>query len=141
MRLAKILILAGGGLGLVSSSISLLLVLAVFRIVNHVPRTLFNFSVMVAQYALFGYPEFGSNLMIDVMFAWSILGLAGSCWSIYYGLTRDFGLKSLFGGFLLMLAFSWLSSILVLSGGILGWIEQGRFRASKTGGASSERPM
>ena len=62
-------------------------------------------------------------------------GLVGSVLSIYCGLKlrkkwgRNVAFIGLVGGFILLLTFSWLSSLLVLGGAILGYIEQDAFSA------------
>jgi hypothetical protein len=94
--------------------------------------------MIMIQYGLFGYPEFGSTLVIWGMFAWSILGLVGSLLSLYCGFNlgkrskREVVFIGLVGGFLLLLAFSWFSSLLVLGGAILVYMEPEAFSASTT---------
>ncbi|MGA2783362.1 MAG: hypothetical protein ABSF09_01500 [Candidatus Bathyarchaeia archaeon] len=131
--LAIILILIGGILGLLFALFALVLVLFIAGIASYGYLTVWLYGVFVARYGMFGYPDFGSSLMTEVMFVWSLLGLVGSGLSIYCGLTlrvkwgRNVVFIGLVGGFLLLLAFSWLSSLLVLGGAILGYIERDAF--------------
>ena len=131
--LAIILILIGGVLGLLFALVALLLVLLIVGIVSYVYPMVTQYGVLMAGYGMFGYPEFGSSLMTEVMFVWGLLGLVGSVFSVYCGLTlrrkwcRDVMFIGLVGGFILLLAFSWVSSLLVLGGTILGYVEGGAF--------------
>ncbi|HKM79033.1 MAG TPA: hypothetical protein VJZ03_08135 [Candidatus Bathyarchaeia archaeon] len=131
--LAIILILIGGILGLLLALVALILVLFIAGIASYGYLMVSQYGVLMARYGMFGYPEFGSSLMTEVMFGWSLLGLVGSVLSIYCGLTlrkkweRNVVFTGLVGGFILLLAFSWLSSLLVLGGAILGYIEREAF--------------
>lgn len=131
--LAIILILIGGILGLLLALVALVLVLFIADIASYGYLIVSQYGVLMARYGMIGYPEFGSSLMTEVMFAWSLLGLAGSVLSIYCGLTlrkkweRNVVFTGLVGGFILLLAFSWLPSLLVLGGAILGYIEREAF--------------
>ena len=131
--LAIFLILIGGILGLLFALVALALVLFIVGIVSYGYLMVSQYGVLMARYGMFGYPEFGSSLMTEVMFVWGLLGLVGSVLSVYCGLalrrrwSRNVVFAGLVGGFILLLAFSWLSSLLVLGGAILGYIERGAF--------------
>jgi hypothetical protein len=131
--LAIILILIGGILGFLLALVALVLVLFIAGIASYGYLMVSQYGVLMARYGMFGYPEFGSSLMTEVMFVWSLLGLVGSVLSIYCGLTlrkkwgRNVVFTGLVGGFILLLAFSWPSSLLVLGGAILGYTEREAF--------------
>ena len=130
--------MAGGILGLIVASISLVMVPFLSGIPRYGSLQFWQLSIMTVQYGLFGFPEFGSTLLIQVMFVWSIIGLVGSLLSLYCGFTlgkrrrREVVFIGLVGGFLLLLAFSWMSSLLVLGGAILGYVEPDAFSGSTT---------
>ena len=130
--LAIILILIGGILGFLLALVALVLVLFIAGIASYGYLIVSQYGAL-ARYGMFGYPEFGSSLMTEVMFVWSLLGLVGSVLSIYCGLTlrkkwgRNVVFTGLVGGFILLLTFSWLSSFLVLGGAILGYIKREAF--------------
>lgn len=127
-ELSTSLVLVGGSLGLVFSLVSLILVALIFGISRYGYQMLWQYSDMMARYGMFGYPE--SSITPYVMLVWSLLGLFGSTLSIYCGLTywrnvsNDIFFKGLVGGFLLLLTFSWVSSLMVLVGSILGYFKQ-----------------
>ena len=131
--LAIILILIGGILGFLLALVALVLVLFIAGIASYGYLMVSQYGVLMARYGMFGYPEFGSSLMTEVMFVWSLLGLVGSVLSIYCGLTlrkkwgRNVVFTGLVGGFILLLTLSWLSSFLVLGGAILGYIKREAF--------------
>jgi hypothetical protein len=87
-------------------------------------------GMMMVKYDLFGYPQFGLDMMPGVMTIWSLLGLFGGSLSVCFGLrrerhnTRNLTFVSTIGGVLLLLSFSWLPSLMVLAGSILLYFEQ-----------------
>ena len=86
-------------------------------------------GMMMTEYDMFGYPQFGLDAMPSVMVMWSLLGLAGGGLSIFCSfrlrrvLTSNMIFVSAIGGALLLLSFSWLSSLMVLAGSLLLYLE------------------
>ncbi len=82
-------------------------------------------GIMMGKYDLFGYPQFGLDMMPIVMTMWSLLGLVGGSLSVFCGLslrryhTGNMTFISAIGGVLLLLSFSWLPSLMVLVGSLL----------------------
>jgi hypothetical protein len=82
-------------------------------------------GMMMDKYDLFGYPQFGLDMMPNVMTVWSLLGLVGGSLSIFCGLrlrrhpTRNMIFICAIGGVLLLLSFCWLPSLMVLVGSLL----------------------
>jgi hypothetical protein len=80
-------------------------------------------GLMMDKYDLFGYPQFGTDMMPNAMTLWSLLGLAGGSISVFCGLRRQHARNVIFvgaiGGVLLLLSFSWLPSLMVLVGSFL----------------------
>ena len=84
---------------------------------------------MMNKYYMFGYPQVGLATMPSVMVLWSLLGLIGGALSVSSAvvLNRHYTSNTIFvgaiGGVLLLLSFSWLSSLMVLAGYLLLYFE------------------
>ena len=82
-------------------------------------------GMIMGKYGLFGYPQFGLDIMPSVMTVWSLLGLVGGSLSVFCGLRlrRRHASNMIFicaiGGVLLLVSFSWLASLMVLAGSLL----------------------
>lgn len=125
-RFASVLIVLGGILGLVISLISLSMVPFMARLLGYGYGVIWQYGgMMMGKYDLFGYPRFGLDVMPSVMTIWSLLGLVGGSLSVFCGLRlrRCHSSNMIFicaiGGILLLLSFSWLSSLMVLVGSLL----------------------
>lgn len=100
--------------------------------------TVWRYSAIMSTYGMFGYPEFEPVYLTTVMSMWNLVGLVGTLLSIYCGIklrkkwVRNVTFIGLVGGVLLLLTFSWLSSLLVLTGSILACIEQDSLLSSRS---------
>ena len=129
-RFARVLILFGGILGLVISMISLTMVPFMAGLLGYGYGVVWQYGGMVmSKYDMFGYPQFGLDLMPSVMVMWSLLGLVGGILSVFCSLrlrrhiTSNMIFVSAIGGILLLLSFSWLPSLMVLAGSLLLYFE------------------
>ena len=125
-RFAKVLVLFGGILGLVISVISLSMVPFLAGPLGYSYGAIWQYGgMMMGEYDLFGYPQFGLNMMSIVMTVWSFLGLIGGSLSVFSGLklrrdyTHNMTFISAIGAALLLLSFSWLPGLMVLVGSLL----------------------
>jgi len=86
-------------------------------------------GMMMNKYYMFGYPQVGLDAMPSVMALWSLLGLIGGASSIFSAvrMSRHCTINIIFvgaiGGVLLLLSFSWVSSLMVLVGSLLLYFE------------------
>lgn len=116
----------GGILGLVISLISLSMVPFMASLLGYGYGVIWQYGgMMMGKYDLFGYPQFGLDIMPSVMTIWSLLGLVGGSLSVFCGLrmrrshTSNMIFICAIGGVLLLLSFSWLPSLMVLAGSLL----------------------
>lgn len=127
--LASTLILLGGSLGFIFVLISLLMALFMAGMISYGYGTVLRYGVLISAFGMFGYPEFEPAYLTAVMAVWSLIGLVGTLLSIYCGIRLrkneggNVAFLGLVGGVLLLMAFSWLSSLLVLVGSILTYVE------------------
>ena len=139
--------MVGGTLGLVSAMTAFTMNPFMAGLMGTEYATIWQYGGMIGKYGMFGYPEFGLAVMTEVMFVWSLIGLAGAVLSIYCGIklqqnwTRDVAFIGLEGGFLLLLTFSWLPSLLVLAGAALAYVEQDAFSGSKNKKRGNSHPL
>ena len=131
----------GGTLGLVISIISLTMVPFMADLLGYGYGVMWRYGgMMMSNYDLFGYPQFGLVLMPSVMVVWGLLGLFGGSLSVFCSLklrrrlTSNLIFVSAIGGILLLLSFSWLPSLMVLAGSLLLHFEQTRFRSALSNG-------
>ena len=129
-RLAEVLILLGGILGLVIALVSLTMVPFMAGVLGYSYGIMWQFGgMMMGTYGIFGYPQFGLAVMSGVMVVWSLLGLAGALLSIFCGLklrqehTKNVSFIGSIGGVFLLLTFSWLPGLMVLAGSVLLYFE------------------
>ena len=123
-QFARILILLGGILGFVISVISFSMIPFMATVLGYWYGTIWEYGgTMMTQYGLFGYPQFGTEMMPIVMTLWSLLGLAGGILSIFSSLRLQRANNRFFvgvvGGVFLLLSFLWLPSLIVLAGCVL----------------------
>ena len=125
-RIAGVLVVLGGILGLVISSISLSMVPFMASLLGYGYGIMWQYGgIMMDKYVLFGYPQFGLNVMSNVMTIWSLIGLVGGSVSVFCGfklrrrLTSNMIFICAIGGLLLLLSFCWLPSLMVLVGSLL----------------------
>jgi len=123
-------VLLGGILGLMISIISLTMVPFMADLLGYGYGVMWQYGgMMMSKYDLFGYPQFGLDIMPSVMVMWSLLGLFGGCLSVFCSLrlrrrlTSSLIFVSAIGGILLLLSFSWLPSLMVLAGCLLLYFE------------------
>ena len=127
--LGVVLVLTGGIIGLIFAFLSLAMVPFMVGWMGYNYAIVWQYGGMMVRYAMFGYPDFGHEMMGSVMFVWSMLGLAGALLSIYCGLRLRqrylwrVALIGIMGAFLLLLTFSWLPGLSVLAGSIITCIE------------------
>jgi hypothetical protein len=128
-RLAEVLILLGGILGIVIALVSLTMVPFMAGVLGYGYGIMWQFGGMMGTYGIFGYPQFGFAVMSSVMVVWSLLGLAGAMLSIFCGLklrhehTKKVSFIGSIGGIFLLLTFSWLPGLMVLAGSVLLYFE------------------
>jgi hypothetical protein len=127
--LGIVLVLIGGIVGLIFASVSLAMVPFMASWMGYGYAIVWQYGGMMVRYAMFGYPDFGHEMMSSVMFVWSVLGLAGALLSIYCGLKLRQGylwriaVIGIMGGTLLLFTFSWLPGLSVLAGSVIACIE------------------
>jgi hypothetical protein len=127
--LGTVLMLIGGIVGLIFASVSLAMVPFMARWMGYGYAMVWQYGGIMVRYAMFGYPDFGLDMMSGVMFVWSLLGLAGALLSIYCGLklrqrhVKKIAVIGIIGGIILLLTFSWLPAFSVLAGSIMMYIE------------------
>jgi len=130
-RIAEVLILLGGILGLVIALVSLTMAPFMAGVLGYGYGIMWQFGgMMMGTYGIFGYPQFGLAVMSSVMVVWSLLGLTGAFFSIFCGLklrkehTKNVSFIGSIGGVFLLLTFSWLPGLMVLAGSVLLYFEQ-----------------
>jgi len=127
--LGIVLMLIGGITGLILASLSLAMIPFMARWIGYSYAIVWQYGSLMVRYAMFGYPDFGHGMASSVMFVWSILGLAGALLSIYCGLKLRqryvwrIAIIGIMGGILLLLTFSWLPGLSVLTGSVIAGIE------------------
>lgn len=122
--------MVGGILGVLISVISLTLVPFMVGLLGYGYGVVWQYGgIMMNKYYMFGYPQVGLDMMPSVMVLWSLLGLVGGVSSVFSALRlrRHYNSNTIFvgaiGGMLLLLSFSWLSSLMVLTGSLLLYFE------------------
>ena len=122
--------MVGGILGVLISVISLTLVPFMVGLLGYGYGVVWQYGgMMMNKYYMFGYPQVGLDMMPSVMVLWSLLGLVGGVSSIFSALrlrlhyTSNTIFVGAIGGMLLLLSFSWLSSLMVLTGSLLLYFE------------------
>jgi len=128
-KLASVLILIGGLLGLVFGVVSLAMVPFMAGILGYGYGMVWQFGGFIDRYGMFGYPRVGMGIMTGMMFLWSLLALVGAFLSIYSALrlgrerTRNIAFIGIVGGVLLLVTYSWVPSLMVLAGSILAYFD------------------
>lgn len=129
MNTAIILILIGGSLGFVFTLGSFATGLFMAGILGYEYGAMWEYGSMINRYGFFGYPQLELDMMNNVIFVWSLLGFAGSMLSMTCGLklrnnySNSVVFVGLIGGVLMLLAYSWLSALMVLAGSMLAYLE------------------
>jgi len=128
-ELAMVLILIGGVLGLVFALFSFAMIPFMAGMLGYGYGMIWRYGGMLGRYGMFGYPQFGLELMSGVMLVWSLVAIVGALLSVYSGLrlkrkySKNTAFIGIVGGVLLLLSFSWLPGLLVLAGSILSYLE------------------
>lgn len=129
-RLAMVLILLGGILGLVIALVSFSMIPFMAGVLGYGYGLIWEYGgLMMGRYGMFGYPQFELGMMPTVMVVWSLIGLVGASLSVLCGLklrrehSKHVALIGSIGGVLLLLTFSWLPGVMVLAGSVMVYFE------------------
>jgi len=112
-NLGIILVLIGSVVGLIFATVSLAMVPFMAGLLGYGYALVWQYGSTMVRYAMFGYPNFGLDVMDWVMCVWSLLGIAGALLSLYCGFklrqryVRRLAVIGIVGGILLLLTFSW----------------------------------